>query len=188
MTRSLVLFALLTASACASDEADPELGQEILFLTACSSDTECGDLTCLCGVCTTPCTSTCSVGVCATPDEPAFTSYCASTSPTAGLCLQACVTDADCSEGACFDGLCAAVEGATATCSTDSDCASGPCVDGTCSHFEADPVPCTTDADCGSGVCLDGTCTTAESDPSDLCMTDSDCGSGVCLDGICTAP
>lgn len=188
MTRFLLLFALLTASACASDEAQPVLAEEIQFLTACSSDAECGDLACLCGVCTTPCTSSCEVGACATPEGPAFMSYCASSAPSVGLCLEACAMDADCTGGTCVDGLCAAAEVTSPACATDADCASGMCVDGGCRATEADPADrCSTHADCASGLCQDGTCTTREPEPSDRCSTDADCASGTCLDGLCLA-
>jgi hypothetical protein len=93
-----LLGAALLVSSCASEPDDPT-GGETHFLTRCDPNAQsCGDgLSCLCGVCTVPCSehTTCqsfSVATCATADP---ASSC-SGFQTQGHCEVSCAIDADC--------------------------------------------------------------------------------------------
>lgn len=162
------LLCLLGLGACLSDTSGGEVGSETHFLSICVGHEDCpGDLSCLCGVCTTTCEDTCDVGssdggtpivpTCARADSVAVQSFCGA-ARTTSLCLEAC------HDGClCEDGVCLAEAGKDgAACTTDSDCAETTCTFGRCGD------PCSLpDAECPpdyycmvpgavAGVCLPG--------------------------------
>ncbi len=154
--------------ACLSDTTPPgDVGSETHFLSACVGNDQCRDgLVCLCGICTSPCEDACALGGCATGDSPAVRSWCGG-ALDGGICLATCETPAECGQGACDAGFCAA----------------GPRPDGT---------PCEGDAQCEGGQCTLGFCGEPCMIPDDLCGPDAFCmvpgaASGVCLPGVIEA-
>lgn len=113
MANGLVLLGLaLAALGCAKSESPADNGQTH-WLEACRSDAECGELSCVCGLCTEPCSSDSACGgaieaECVEPARLPFAS-CEERAP-AGLCVPECGDDSDCSELSdglsCSDGLC----------------------------------------------------------------------------------
>jgi hypothetical protein len=143
--------------------------------TACSNDTECGDLTC-----------------CQIPGAP--TGFCLDEATCSGGETPECSDATDCGGNACCDGVCVASDTCdTGGCSADSECGDGEvCCDGPdisyCdtadSCFSGDT--CTADAECGSQrganliCCMDDTGTGSCDSPDDcgggdVCTADSDC-------------
>ena len=113
-----VLFGL--ASACSVEHANKNTN----WLSLCSSSAECGEASCLCGVCTKACSEAadCAGSEAACAATFASTGQCEGTAQP-GLCLQACGSSADCTDdrlclgGACVvrvQSLCAGHAGATA--------------------------------------------------------------------------
>lgn len=118
-TASLLLFvfACCLASACSEKgSSDSETHWESAGLS-CESDAECDDaLSCLCGVCTTECSS--GADTCAGVDEAAecvaaaegLPDRCTSPAPDPGVCLRTCSTVSDCVGRDvmldCVDGYC----------------------------------------------------------------------------------
>jgi lysophospholipase L1-like esterase len=106
-----LLAVLLLAFSCKPESSEPT-GGETHFLTRCEpSSTSCGDrLSCVCGVCTLPCTERASCqGLPAAQCVPS----CTITSPTApGVCEVSCLGDADCTvispAHRCQQGVCRA--------------------------------------------------------------------------------
>ncbi len=166
------LLCLLGLGACLSDTSGGEVGSETHFLSACVGHDDCpGDLSCLCGVCTTTCEDTCEIGAsgrntsvvptCAAPDSVAVQSFCGA-SHTSSLCLEAC-----------HDGCL--------------------CVDGVCkAELGRDGAQCTTDADCAESACTLNRCGPPCSLPDAECPTDYQCMvpgavAGVCVPGVLEA-
>lgn len=108
-----VLFLLAIAAAgCAKSEDPPKNGQSH-WLEECRSDAECGELSCVCGLCTERCTSDSACGdeieaQCVDPEQLAFAS-CGSNA-SQGICVPVCDSDSDCSalseELTCSEALC----------------------------------------------------------------------------------
>lgn len=127
-----------------------------------------------------------------------------------GVCLEECMSDADCgmSGAICQGGLC--VSGGGGMCASDSDCPMGEsCAMGVCTA-PPPPVGCMSDADCPmASTCQMGACTSicgAEScnmldddcdgaideycsSPPGMCAADADCPMGQrCIGGRCGSP
>ncbi|MCB9549887.1 MAG: hypothetical protein H6706_29115 [Myxococcales bacterium] len=95
----------------------PTAGSETHWLAPCDTDAACGeDAACVCGLCTAPCAAddACAreggQGRCATAASPAADAACEVLPAGApGICVAACVEDADCVEGLdCVAGACVA--------------------------------------------------------------------------------
>src|SRR5688500_19927099 len=97
---ALVTAALLLPLGCETTPGDRQTGSESHFLRACSSDSECGALSCLCGVCSSACSddSVCSALVADAECVPNGTRPKESTcpSPPEAMCDLRCTTNADC--------------------------------------------------------------------------------------------
>ena len=98
------------------------------WVATCADDGDCGgELSCLCGVCTTTCESdrTCGAsGRCVRSSSMAFGAACGADSTIAGVCLQSCPASG-CGKGrACVDGTCIA-QAVTRPSMTDSGAPSG---------------------------------------------------------------
>lgn len=103
------LVLLLLALGCTSEDP-PALGGESNWLRACESQSDCGEGTCTCGVCTRECQKDAECGakgngVCVAVEHAAVPQGCAP-AKAAGLCLEACA-ESECSEGtSCADEAC----------------------------------------------------------------------------------
>jgi hypothetical protein len=151
------------------------------WLQACAADAECGDLRCLCGVCTLPCAAGCE-----------------------GLGESAVC-------GGLVGGGCEApVEVCTATCDEAAVCGALPCHAGVCQrlvdhHDAAPPDAATRDAAPSDAASPDGAFADAAvpdgavvpdagptcADPASTCRTNDDCGPLLCGGGdrcACVAP
>jgi glucuronoarabinoxylan endo-1,4-beta-xylanase len=123
-TALLALVSVLIA-AC-SPERGPQTGSQTNWLTACRSDTECGDLECLCGTCTASCDAEADcadlTGASCVPAEDAGAiALCGGCAPAhAGFCLQRC-DEQECDDGtACVAGVCTPLREPTVSVSIDS--------------------------------------------------------------------
>jgi len=109
-----VLCAAWLAATYGCSNAEPGAGSNTNWLRVCTTDAECrSGASCLCGVCTAPCSDTCSElpdATCAGPGSGNWRAVCgdaAAASETDGVCLPACGTDAPCPAGQlCSDGSC----------------------------------------------------------------------------------
>lgn len=182
------------------------------WLDACGSDAECGDLSCVCGVCVSTCTggAQCDVsGIateCQTADRAAAQQLCAGRTAV-DVCLESCTGEDSCPSGqrcvagSCLPGLedddtgadagmCTA-EGAACTVlegQQDSDpcCEGSSCAVDTCSDAPA-PAPCfgTCQADEPGGMCVnEGDPCSIVGDADDPCCDGSACAIEACTDSI----
>jgi hypothetical protein len=107
-----VVLAGLSMDACASEGDDERLGGESHWFAACSSDADCSDGHCLCGVCTAPCFSdaTCDgprESACVDAATNAALGSCAGLPRGGAICLAVCESDGECgSELRCRGGSC----------------------------------------------------------------------------------
>jgi glucuronoarabinoxylan endo-1,4-beta-xylanase len=118
MSRSAVSGVLLLAlgavplPACNPDSGPgPQGDSHTNWLRTCGGDADCGELQCVCGVCTLPCddSSACSDApgyACAAPGDAASVSACAGATPTRGMCLPSCAESACAAGSSCLDGAC----------------------------------------------------------------------------------
>jgi hypothetical protein len=117
----LLLVSALLAPSC-GNEGDVSTGGETHFLTVCEpASASCGNLTCLCGVCTLPCSQRPACG--AFSDAACMVTSGADTcsnDPSPGHCDVPCVADSDCSVvsslhrcvgGACRAGSLTSIDG-----------------------------------------------------------------------------
>ena len=109
-----LLFAVLALPlACSTTETAHKTTN---WLVECSSDADCGDASCICGICTVSCTAAdaCanSGGICA--ETFAATTQC-SGQANPGICMASCTQESDCGAGnTCIGGAC--VKRADPTC------------------------------------------------------------------------
>jgi hypothetical protein len=137
------LFVSLTSFGCGArvEPIDPANSQTH-WLEGCSTNAECGDLECLCGICTTVCTDDAqcdtldTAAVCGTGGD-----RCAALTSSA-VCVLSCTNDDGCSSGnTCVNGSCtvttppSGTQAAGAACDVDEDCASGTCAGPGCEPF-----------------------------------------------------
>jgi hypothetical protein len=99
------------ATACGPDNG-PQTGSQTSWVRACQIDAECGDLRCLCGLCTRSCDAeaTC-VGLpgsaCVSAADPGSIALCSGQSPpSVGLCLPTCGSAACTNGQMCVAGVC----------------------------------------------------------------------------------
>jgi len=125
---ALGVVGLLTAACGSKVSSEGPASSQTHWLSTCTSDAQCGDLACLCGICTSVCAanSACnslgSHAVCA-PGATACESAVAQS-----LCLKACDTDQECGSSlSCRDGACAPGEdpGVGSDASTPNDVDAG---------------------------------------------------------------
>lgn len=118
--RALLAGLVVLVGSCASGDDDVE--SESHFLSVCASDAECGDLACLCGVCTKRCTSKDTCAALSKVAECAASSDQVCDAPS-NVCVAKCETSTDCaafSSGlSCVNGQCAP-SGAATDASTDA--------------------------------------------------------------------
>lgn len=106
-------FALLVSLAgCEPEHQVPEGDSHTNWLRSCDKDSECGPLSCVCGVCTSPCSADNSCGdapgsTCVPADHAGVVAMCGGKpAPVAGMCLPSCA-DVSCAAGqACVAGVC----------------------------------------------------------------------------------
>ena len=122
MTRipSLILILLCVAIASCSPDPSPQTGSQTNWLRACQTNADCGEQSCRCGVCTSPCDSdnTCDNlpgATCVTAKDPGVVAMCNGAEASApALCLPHC-SDGLCSKDqVCVAGLCNPLAKATA--------------------------------------------------------------------------
>jgi uncharacterized protein YkwD len=99
---------------CDDPSAGPRVGSNSNWLAPCAKDDDCGDDACRCGVCTRTCADDgdCAepAGMrCATEDAPAAWAQCQTSTPAAGLCLEACLAGECRPDHACVGGSCVLV-------------------------------------------------------------------------------
>ncbi len=116
----------LLVAAC-SPERGPQTGSQTNWLRACQGDAECGDLKCLCGVCTATCDAEADcadhlTGASCVPAEDAGAiALCGGCAPShPGFCLPRCEAQ-ECADGtACVAGVCTPLHESTASVTVDS--------------------------------------------------------------------
>jgi O-glycosyl hydrolase len=98
---------------CEPPEPGPQGDSHTNWLRSCESDTECGTLQCLCGVCTAPCSTddACSAAPgssCLAAADPGAIATCAGKRPPApGMCLPVCSAEGGCGDAQqCVAGAC----------------------------------------------------------------------------------
>ncbi len=102
-------FALAALIIGCGGRQEPRIDSSTNWLRECESSSECGELSCLCGVCNTTCSSD---SACDGLDSNAECSVDGVRSASCGavdesVCILRCSEDADCSKGmSCRDGLC----------------------------------------------------------------------------------
>lgn len=104
---------LLAAGALACGSGSPQAGDsQTNWLRNCASDTQCGGLACVCGVCTLPCSSDAACASlpdasCVASTESGAIAQCGGqAAPSAGMCLPRC-GDGACGAGEmCVAGVC----------------------------------------------------------------------------------
>jgi hypothetical protein len=110
-------LAVIVLCACGGKEgAVSTLGDNSNWLKACSIDSDCGELACLCGLCNQPCDldseRSCSVSMRATCVEPVGNQCTSGAAEEKGICSLQCSSNADCGEaGPCQSGWCTASRG-----------------------------------------------------------------------------
>lgn len=107
-----VAAVLVAVYAVACGPSGEQVGTQTNWLRSCQSDADCGELQCLCGVCTLSCDDepTCgglSGGSCVPADDRGATALCGGSPPESeGLCLLECPAEG-CKEGtSCVAGVC----------------------------------------------------------------------------------
>lgn len=111
--RLLLLAPALTALACNPEEASgPRSDSHTNWLRTCVSDSECGELSCVCGMCTRSCDddAACAAApgaACLPASDPGVVAACAgSTPPVTGMCLPRCEEQGCGPLQACIAGSC----------------------------------------------------------------------------------
>lgn len=92
MTRTASLALAFALLACSPEKNTPQTGSQTNWLLACDSSAECGELECLCGVCTASCETeaACSElagASCVAPSGEASIELCGASPSNSGLCL-----------------------------------------------------------------------------------------------------
>lgn len=108
-TAALVLSAGFLAS-CSPSEA-PQTGSQTNWLRLCDNSDDCGDLSCVCEVCTVVCDAEaiCEAderGSCVLPGEQGAIAVCGGSQPQVGLCLPRCQDSGCPGEAQCVAGVC----------------------------------------------------------------------------------
>lgn len=99
--QSFLFPTVFCALACGAETAtDTPLDSQTHWLTPCDGDSECGEYSCLCGVCAKECSraSDCDGtpgDTCVGPDEPSVSALCREVA-TVSVCLARCDEDDDC--------------------------------------------------------------------------------------------
>ncbi len=109
------LLLVIGASGCQEDEyssdSDSNSNSQTHWLAACEADSDCGDLSCICGICTVECEDDRACGdldggACAQANQ-AIEALCQRDLPEEGICLQGCQDDDGCQDGqTCIAGAC----------------------------------------------------------------------------------
>lgn len=107
----IVLLGWLFCSCSSADSGDSQTN----WLRSCRTDSECGDLRCLCGLCTLPCSDTAACSgergaSCVNASDSGAIAQCSGRPPAApGLCLRDCSASACAAGQMCVAGVCAPV-------------------------------------------------------------------------------
>ena len=118
------LFTFAVVPACGPGEGPQTTDSQTNWLKSCEIDAQCGDLTCVCGVCTSRCGSDTECvdlegSECVGAADPGAIAQCGGTNPMSGLCLPRC--GAECGEGLmCVAGACTPVPQPNATVTVDT--------------------------------------------------------------------
>lgn len=112
---------------CEPPAPGPQGDSHTNWLRTCNTDDECGGLSCLCGVCTAPCSTedACSVAPgssCLPATHGGSVALCAGqAAPHGGMCLPTCSKSDDCATGqACVAGACQPAAAPNASISVDT--------------------------------------------------------------------
>jgi O-glycosyl hydrolase len=123
----LGFIALWAGLGCQPAEPGPQGDSHTNWLRTCAVDRDCGVLSCVCGVCTAPCSTEdeCGAAVgssCLSRTHAGTVAACAGQAPpVAGMCLPTCSLDRECGEGqACVAGACQPLKAPTARVAIDS--------------------------------------------------------------------
>lgn len=113
--RCLVLLLVALAQIACGKAVPTAKGGESNWLRSCVDDSECGALSCLCGICTAACSDErrCAgqveAGECLTTEDGLLASLCSAKrrSPTGSVCWPACGSDGECpADQVCLQGQC----------------------------------------------------------------------------------
>ena len=122
--RAQLAILTLMIAAC-NPTSGPQTGSQTHWLRVCQSDADCGELQCLCDVCTLSCDAEASctdlAGTCIPAEDSGAIALCGGDSPTSpGFCLPRC-EDEDCEDGtACVAGVCSPLPEPAASVTVDS--------------------------------------------------------------------
>ena len=125
-SRTLALALPFVLLACSpSSEQQAKTGTQTNWLKQCTLSSECGELDCHCGVCTSSCESNaqCSdlaSAVCFAPSEPGSLAWCGEQMTQSSLCLPACDDESCGADQSCSSGACVTPEDPTPRISIDS--------------------------------------------------------------------
>jgi hypothetical protein len=175
------LSALAAALGCSTaDKNDDVSNSQTHWLHPCESSSECGDLKCSCGVCTTACSDDGPCGENATCVETADLS-CQGASES--VCLASCDQDEDCGDGgSCENGACV-YSGSSSDEPPGVDCEDyTPCSVDNATVCE-DPAWCIAAPGCATPICI------STDEWCDLSCADQDrCAVGESLPGSPSCP
>lgn len=104
-----LLFGALVSNACLP-AGEPQSSSQTNWFRHCKADTECGDLQCICGACTTLCSEGTDCrqegSLCLTLSDERADSFCDGAALTKPVCVQSC-EELSCSAGtSCKEGVC----------------------------------------------------------------------------------
>lgn len=120
-------IALGMALACQPPEPGPQGDSHTNWLRTCATDRDCGELSCVCGMCTAACSNDDACGAalgssCLPATHAGTVAACAGQAPpAAGMCLPSCSANRPCDEGqACVAGACQPLKAPTSRVAIDS--------------------------------------------------------------------
>lgn len=92
--RAATALLLVLGVSCGSSSDGPVAGSQTNWLKLCDGSSECGELECICGMCTLSCSEIdectgLTGGTCVAADDPAALAECGGTPPPTGVCLPA---------------------------------------------------------------------------------------------------
>lgn len=208
---AILCFSVYGCTSTNKDESS--LGTETNWLQACQDDSQCGALSCVCGICSRACATAedCGTGSVACADANALDKDSCSRG-TSGVCVPQCQASCTggfvCQGGACIPGSDAdASSSNTASSSADASSADGSASPSTTPTTSALPSSSATTATTGTADAASGDAGGADSSapadagetdaglvcqadmeiPNGCCLSDEDCeGAQLCYDADCS--
>jgi hypothetical protein len=121
----LVVSLLSCVFGCEPPEGGPRGDSHTNWLRTCESDRDCGNLRCLCDVCTLPCDVNDACGSapgssCLPAEHAGTVALCGGTKPLGGLCLPSCAEQSCGAEQACVGGACQPLSAPSASVAIDT--------------------------------------------------------------------